>query len=82
MPTYYTAGDVAQILGFTPKTIREWCSRGIFPGALKLPDASPRSEWRIPPSDVEARRRGRAAAGPISRDRLDQLMDAAMARSA
>lgn len=82
MPAYYTAADVAQILGFTAKTIREWCARGIFPGAIKLPDASPRSEWRIPPGDVEARQRGRASSAPVSRDRLERLMDAALAKSA
>lgn len=80
MVARYTATDVAQMLGFTPKTIREWCARGVFPGAAKFPDDRPRSEWRIPPADVETIRHRRAEA-PVSRDRLDQLMDAAMARA-
>lgn len=80
MDTPYTATDVALILGFTPKTIREWCSRGKFPGAQKFPDDSPRSEWRIPRDAVEAIQR-REASAPVTRDRLEQLMDAALARS-
>ena len=80
--TLYTTTDVATILDFTPKTIREWCARGVFPGAEKFPDDSPRSEWRIPPADVETMKRRRVEARPISRDRLDELMDAALAKSA
>lgn len=79
MTSRYTPTDVADLLGFTPKTIRAWCARGVFPGAKKYPDDAPRSEWRIPADDVEAIRRRTSTAQPISRDRLDQLMDAALA---
>ena len=78
----YTAADVADILGFTPKTIRAWCARGVFPGAQKFPDDTPRAEWRIPSTDVEAIKRRHATTKPIPRDRLDQLMDAALAKAA
>lgn len=78
----YTAADVGMILGFTAKTIRAWCQRGVFPGAKKFPDNSPRSEWRIPPEDVAQIKRARAAKLPVTRDRLDQLMDAAMKKAA
>ena len=80
--TLYTATDVAGILGFTAKTIRAWCQRGVFPGAKKFPDDSPRSEWRIPPEDVARVKRKRVEAAPISKDRLDQLMDAALRKAA
>ncbi|WP_163540801.1 helix-turn-helix domain-containing protein [Occultella kanbiaonis] len=82
MSSYFTPVDVASLLGFTPKTIRQWCTRGKFPGARKFPDSAPRSEWRIPSGDVEAMKRRHAASTPIPRDRLEQLMDAAMAKSA
>lgn len=79
--TRYTAADVADILGFTPKTIRAWCARGVFPGAQKFPDDTPRAEWRIPPGDVETLKRRRVEARTIPRDRLDALMDAALAKA-
>lgn len=79
---WYTTADVAGTLGFTSKTIREWCKDGVFPGAQKFPDNRPRAEWRIPSSDVEAVKRQRTAVTPISHDRLDQLMDAALTKSA
>lgn len=79
---WYTTADVAVSLGFTAKTIREWCKAGVFPGAQKFPDDRPRAEWRIPSADVEAVKRRRAKVTPISHDRLDQLMDAALAKSA
>lgn len=82
MTARYTPTDVARILGFTPKTIRSWCAQGVFPGAQKFPDDAPRSEWRIPSGDVEAIKHRRAATRPVSRDRLDQLMDAVLAKSA
>lgn len=78
----YTPADVANLLGFTPKTIRAWCAKGVFPGARKFPDDAPRSEWRIPPADVEALRRKSAAPKYVSSSRLDELMDAALAKSA
>lgn len=78
---WFTPADVAGILKYTPKTIREWCKRGIFPGAQKFPDDRPTSTWRIPSADVEALKRDRAAATPIPRDRLDELMDAALAKA-
>ncbi|MGJ9371828.1 helix-turn-helix domain-containing protein [Nesterenkonia sp. CF4.4] len=53
MTTHWlTAEQVAQTLGFTSKTIRSWCVQGRFPNAKKFPDDKPRSEWRIPESDV------------------------------
>lgn len=79
---WLTSADVADSLGFTPKTVREWCAKGVFPGAQKFPDNAPRSEWRIPASDVEAMKRDRASVQPIPRDRLDELMDAALAKTA
>lgn len=79
--SWYTATDVAAALDFTPKTVRDWCARGVFPGARKFPNDAPRSEWRIPAGDVEAIQHQRAATQPIPRDRLDQLMDAAMAKA-
>lgn len=81
-PRYTDTADVAQMLGFTRKTIAEWCARGKFPGAKKFPDDSPRSEWRIPAEDIEAIKRRRSGTTPVSRDRLEQLMDAALAKSA
>lgn len=78
---WYTSADVAGILGFTAKTIRSWCGRGIFPGAKKYPDNEPRSEWRIPATDVNALKVNRAATQTVSRDRLDALMDAALAKA-
>ena len=81
-PDWYTPADVAGMLQYTPKTVREWCARGVFPGAMKFPDDRPTSTWRIPSTDVEALKRERATTQPIPRDRLDQLMDAALAKSA
>lgn len=82
MTAPFTPADVARLLGFTPKTIRSWCARGVFPGARKHPDNRPRSEWRIPARDVEAYQRRRTHTIPVTNDRLDELMDAALAKSA
>jgi DNA-binding transcriptional MerR regulator len=30
-PTYYTAGDIAKLIGLTPATIRLWAETGHFP---------------------------------------------------
>lgn len=79
---FYTTNDVAGILKFSPKTIRDWCGRGVFPGAEKYPSNTRGAEWRIPVTDVEAIKRRRAEPKTIPRDRLDQLMDAALAKSA
>lgn len=76
--SHLTTRDVSLIVGFTPKTIREWCARGVFPGAKKFPDESPRSEWRIPAGAVETLKRDRIMTQPPSRDRLDELMTAAL----
>lgn len=78
---WLTPTDVAGMLRFTPKTVRAWCARGVFPGAQKYPDNSPRSEWRIPATDVEAMKRDRSTAERVPRDRLNQLMDAALAKA-
>lgn len=78
---WLTPNDVAGTLGFTAKTVRAWCARGVFPGARKYPDNAPRSEWRIPATDVEAMKRDRTTSTPVPRDRLDQLMDQALARA-
>ena len=79
MTAWLTPADVAQSLGFTAKTIRVWCRRGIFEGATKFPDDSPTSEWRIPASAVEAFKRERAQrAVSVPHDRLEELMDAAL----
>lgn len=82
MTAWQTTADVARALGFTEKTIRSWCVRGIFPGAIKFPDNSPRSEWRIPSGDVEARKRRVTDPRTIPRDRIDQLMDDVLAKTA
>lgn len=81
MSKYLTVADVADRLGFTPKTIRLWCARGIFPGAAKWPDNGPTSEWRIPSEDVEALVRERTSPTVVSRNRLDDLMNAAIQKA-
>lgn len=80
MTAFLTSADVASRLGFHPKTIREWCQRGVFPGAAKWPDDSKTSQWRIPAKDVAALERARTNPATIPNSRLDELMDAAMAK--
>lgn len=82
MTPYYTTGDVAGMFNVARKTVAKWCSSGVYPGAIKTGSGSAKSEWRIPAGDVEAKRRRRAESQPVPRDRLDQLMDAALAKSA
>ncbi|GAA1453376.1 helix-turn-helix domain-containing protein [Nesterenkonia lacusekhoensis] len=67
--------DAAELLHFKPKTIRAWCAKGVFPNARKYPDDKPRSEWRIPETDIhelEAQRRERppSALDPKRREAL------------
>lgn len=82
MTTWLTAVDVGRELNFTPKTIREWCAKGIFPGAAKWPNDQPRAKWRIPREDVEALKRERMeGTTSVPNSRLDELMDAALARA-
>jgi excisionase family DNA binding protein len=45
----YSVRELAEYLGRSPSTIRDWLRRGEFPGAYKLG-----REWRIPKADVEA----------------------------
>lgn len=79
---FYTTNDVAGILKFSPKTIRDWCGRGVFPGAEKYPSNTRGAEWRIPVTDVETIKRRKTEPRKIPRTRLDELMDAALAKSA
>lgn len=79
---FYTTNDVAGILKFSPKTIRDWCGRGVFPGAEKYPTNTRGAEWRIPVSDVETLKRKRAEPRTIPNHRLDELMNAALAKTA
>lgn len=55
-----TIGDLAQLFGKRPSTVRAWVERGDFPGAYKLHG----KEWRVPASAVEAfqnrQRRGKS----------------------
>src|SRR5712671_1260064 len=45
-----TIGDLAQLFGKQPSTVRGWVERGDFPGAYKLHG----KEWRVPPSALDA----------------------------
>lgn len=74
-----TVRDVAAKLNFHPKTIREWCARGVFPGAAKWPNNGKTAQWRIPAEDVAALERARTSPSTPSNDRLQELMDAALA---
>lgn len=61
---WLTAAEAAADLRYTPKTIRVWCiesqkaveagrpEEAVFPNARKYPDDKPRSEWRIPETDL------------------------------
>lgn len=60
--------DAAEILHFKPKTIRAWCAKGVFPNARKYPDDKPRSEWRIPETDIQQLKTDRAAHQPTILD--------------
>lgn len=46
MPDYERIRAVAERLDYSPETIRLWCLKGYFPGAIRAP--KPGSEWRIP----------------------------------
>lgn len=64
MTHWLTPAEVAGALRYTPKTIRAWCvesqkavedgrpEQAVFPNAKKYPDDKPRSEWRIPETDL------------------------------
>jgi excisionase family DNA binding protein len=45
---WYTVGEVATGLGFSPNTVRRMCERGDIPGARLHVG----SEWRVPRSGV------------------------------
>jgi hypothetical protein len=60
-PLYFTATEVAHLLGLSPRTIRLYCQRGYFPTAFRLNPHSPASPWAIPPTDVTAFLRQRTA---------------------
>lgn len=60
--------EAAETLHFRPKTIRAWCAKGVFPNARKYPDDKPRSEWRIPESDIQQLKTDRAAHQPTALD--------------
>jgi excisionase family DNA binding protein len=73
-----TTTDVAAKLNFTAKTVRRWCEQGVFPGARQWPHPG-RGHWRIPTDDVEALLREKTTREPVSNDRIDAAMDAALA---
>lgn len=53
--------DVANRLGVTRATVRNWCERGLLPGAEKIGEG-PRATWVIPEAALEGfqqPRRGR-----------------------
>src|SRR5699024_12667563 len=59
-----------------------WCTQGIYPAAIKTGSGEPQSEWRIPAGDLEASKRAAIEPQPIPRATLDQLMEAAMEKTA
>ncbi|OSM43498.1 helix-turn-helix domain-containing protein [Nesterenkonia sp. PF2B19] len=80
---WLTPAEAGDALGFTAKTIRVWCRQGRFPGARKMPDDKPRSEWRIPEDAVTAIRERRVTERPAVLDSkrraelMQKLSDAA-----
>lgn len=43
---FVSTGEMAKVLGCTPRTVQGYCEAGLFPGARKLPGG--RGDWRIP----------------------------------
>jgi len=82
MTTYYTTADIAGMLHVSRATVARWCTQGIYPAAIKIGSGEAQSEWRIPAGDLEAGKRAAAETRPIPRATLDQLMEAAMEKTA
>lgn len=78
--TDYRVSDVAEAFGVKPRTIRDWIRRGKL-HAYKVPDDKPRSEYRVPASEVERIKNRSARAEQLPQD-LDSLMDRALSRAA
>ncbi len=78
--TDYRVSDVAEAFGVKPRTIRDWIKRGKLQ-AYKVPDDTPRSEYRVPASEVERIKNRSARAEQLPQD-LDALMDRALKRAA
>ena len=50
---FLTAGEVAQILGWSKTTVCVWLSEGKMPGIqLRLPGRWNKRQWRIPRSEL------------------------------
>lgn len=47
----YTLNQVAQILGTTPFTVRNWAKTGKIK-AVKIPDDKPQSQWFVPSDEI------------------------------
>lgn len=50
--------EVAERLGVTRATVRNWCERGLLPGAQRIGEG-PRATWAIPESALEGFERPR-----------------------
>jgi hypothetical protein len=48
MPKNLTVQKVAEIVSRTPKTVRNWLRKGVFPHAFKVRDG-----WFVPLADVK-----------------------------
>jgi len=46
--------QVAEILKVTPRTVRNLCIRGRFPGAYKFDPEAKRSDWCIPEENLQS----------------------------
>lgn len=74
---YLTVRQVAEELGYTEDTIRQYCAEALFPNARKASD-SPRAHWRIPEADVRNFGTNRAVqrTAELDHKRRKQLMAA------
>jgi excisionase family DNA binding protein len=48
---YLSTGQVARMLGVTPRYVRARCDQGEIPGAFKLPGST---HWRVPRDWVQS----------------------------
>lgn len=56
---YVRPGEVAELLGVAVKTVSRWCDQGRIAGAVRTAG----EHWRIPRSELDRLRAGRATPG-------------------
>lgn len=67
---YIKASDLARVVGVHENTVRNWCKKGVFPGAIRIGKA-----YRIPKSEADAWQKSPVLSADLKRRRESEPRD-------